>query len=113
MKNDQWQKKVQQHLDDDLEQLDQETLQRLQQARFQALDAVKQSAWRTDWSVGVAFASVAVIAVAVWLTVPDPQLNTPSFDDMALMVDSQTLEFYEDVDFYYWLAMDEVDDVTG
>ena len=113
MKEDQWQKKIQQHLDDDLEQLDQATLQRLQQARYQALDAAKQSAGRTDWSVGVVFASFAVVAVAVWLAVPDPQLSAPGFDDVALMVDGQTLEFYEEVEFYYWLAMGEANDVTS
>ncbi len=111
--DDQWQQKVRRCLGDDVEQLDRDTLQRLQQARIQALDVAKQSAWRTGWSAGVAFASMTVIAVAVWLAVPASELATPIYDDMALMVDAQTLEFYEDVDFYYWLAMDEVDDVTG
>lgn len=113
-KQEQFQAAAKKQLDQGLEQLDEGTLRGLRQARLQALETSGGvSRWQA-WAPGMAVASVVVIAATLWLAVPDPQLlSAPGFDELDLMVDSQSLEFYEDVDFYYWLAMDEVTDVAS
>ena len=111
---EQFQATVKTRLDEGMEQLDEGTLRGLRQARMQALEAaVQPSRWQA-WAPGMAVASVAVIVATLWLAVPEPQmLPTPGFEELELLVDSQDLEFYQDMDFYYWLAIDEVADAAG
>lgn len=121
-------KQARQQLDQQVDELDGETLSRLRQARARALEAGKSKG--VGWfglgemaGGAMALASVCVIAVAVWLAVPmfeEPDLvvHTSSneetqlqvLDDLELLADAQEPEFYEDIEFYYWL---ETQDAQG
>ena len=108
---------LKQQLDQQGEGLDGETLSRLRQARARAVAAGDRKGFRlpglkTLGGGAVAFASVSVLAVAVWLAVPT--ISTPrvpvlaeaqatALDDLELLAATEELEFYEDIEFYYWL----------
>ncbi len=103
---------IRQRLDQQSEELDGETLSRLRQARARAVDAGGRKGFNLPGFGGgvVAFASVSVLAVAVWLAVPTDTIQempalaeAPVFDDMELLAATEELEFYEDIEFYYWL----------
>lgn len=96
------------NLDQAVETMDASTQARLRAARREAL-AASESRSRPAWlmpvgSLAVA-ATVAVLTVSLWLVPPDtavdPQL--PTLEDIALLSDSEALEFYENLDFYLWL----------
>ena len=113
-------KQVRQQLDQEVDGLDGEPLSRLRQARAKALEAGEEKAfhWFGLGMMGrgaAAFASVAALAVAVWVgapTVNDPELlaglaDAPSesyvLDDIELLAANEELDFYDDVEFYYWI----------
>ncbi len=113
-------RKIRQQLDRESEALDGETLSRLRQARARAVAAGDNGHGMVHWLVSgrfggsaVALASVSALAVAVWLlAVPmiAPQdvpllaeSQVSALDDLELLAASEALEFYEDIDFYYWL----------
>ncbi len=110
-------KQIKQQLDQESKALDAETLSRLRQARARALsesDNRKSRQWSVLGGGAVAFASVSVLAIAVWLSVPTNTLQNPpalaeaqitAFDDLELLAATEELEFYEDMEFYYWLEI--------
>ncbi len=117
---------IKQRLDQDADALDAATLSRLRQARAQAIEAGERKGfhWFGLNTVGAgitAFASVSVLAVAVWLAMPaattssDMMASTVEqeqvFDDLELLAATEDLEFYEEeLEFYYWL---EAQDAQG
>ena len=112
---------VRQQLDQQIDELDDKTRLRLRQARANALAVGdrKGANWFGLNNVGrgaVAFASLSMLAVAVWLAVPTSQgpemlahsgesdtVQAQVFDDIELLAAVEELEFYEDVEFYYWV----------
>ncbi len=110
-------RQVKQQLDQESEALDAETLSRLRQARAYAISEGndrKARHWSALGGRAVAFASVSVLAIAVWLAVPtNPAQNAPAlaeaqvtaFDDLELLAATEELEFYENMAFYYWLEI--------
>ena len=118
-------KQARQALDQQSDELDDDTLSRLRQVRAKALKAGERQASSKGFhwfglgganGGAVAFVSVSILAVAVWLAVPTSNgpdmLVQPSgmvaeqvevFDDMELLAATEELEFYEDIEFYYWL----------
>ncbi len=98
-------------LDQAADRLDDATLRDLRQVRYEALLAGKPAASgkRPAWLLPVgglaAAATVAVLTVSLWLTPPenDPAAQFSPLEDLALLGDVESLEFYEDLDFYLWL----------
>lgn len=110
-------------LDENVDDLDTDTLARLRQARQQALDSTSGKAntkWassaggqlvaatsRATWILpagGLAVAAtVAVLTVNVWTTKPIESEITVAFNDIDLLTSSESLEFYEELEFYAWL----------
>lgn len=95
-------------LDQSVDAMDVSTQARLRAARREAL-AATESRRRPTWlmpvgSLAVA-ATVAVLTVSVWLVPPETAVDgsMPSVEDIALLSDSEALEFYENLDFYLWL----------
>ena len=95
------------HLDKSVDELDSATLSRLAHSRHRALSSEPQGiqwAWPA-W--GLATASVVVLSIILWFQNPmnpEPSLLT---EDLELLASSDSLEFYEDLDFYDWLSEDE------
>jgi len=98
-------------LDQAVDELDDATLRDLRRVRREALLASKpvvsekRPAWLLPMGGLATAATVAVLTVSLWLTLPenDPATQLPPLEDLALLGDAESLEFYEDLDFYLWL----------
>ncbi len=110
-------------LDEALRTLDPAIASRLRMARHRALDAAAEKQ-RVPWllpAVGFASASLGVLALFFLLQAPEQKQlvsrNTSkgrsesrsgslagSVEDLELLASSEAIEFYEDLEFYGWLA---------
>lgn len=103
---DQFLRQVKSTLDQSVDNLDDATLRALRSARHEALAASKKRpAWLMPVGGLAMAATVAAFSVSMWLAQPQSGANTslPPLEDMALLGDAESLEFYEDLDFYLWL----------
>jgi len=92
-------------LDESVRELDAGVATRLRQARYRALD-VKSKPFR--WLVpasGFAAVSVAVLAVALWLTQPSRPGPVQGVEDLEILSSGENLELFDDLEFYHWLAV--------
>ncbi len=101
-------KNIKTALDDSCEHLDAGTLSRLRQAREIALDhAKKPSLWQSFKipAAAIATATTACIVAVLYLGTPNemPQLHS-SLNDIEMLISEESPDFYEDLDFYSWLA---------
>jgi hypothetical protein len=88
---------------------------RLTQARSAAIEEARQArlsfAWRR-WVPAGALAGAAALALVLWSGAPRaPGPATPhnSFEDLDLIVTSESFELLEDLEFYEWVAATEPD----
>lgn len=104
--NDQFLQNVQSTLDRSVDELDDDTLRALRKARHKAVEASER---RPVWLMpvgGLAMAAtVAAFSVSLWMAEPQPGVDAQllPLEDLALLGDAESLEFYEDLDFYLWL----------
>lgn len=101
---EQFVKEIKAQLDRQAESLDSRTLTRLRQARAAAQAEGAKRGWR--WQPAAAFASVAVLAAAIWIAMPAGHDGTPrlaALDDLELLATNDDLELYEEIEFYQWL----------
>ncbi len=97
---------VRRELDQSVEALDAATLSRLNQARQRALDAgLGRQVWWRPLAAGLALASVAVLAVSLWLA--RPAVEPQALDDLELLTAAEPIEFYEELEFYEWLDSEQ------
>ena len=99
--------------------IDEQTLAQLKSARRNAVDVytAKQSkAHRPARLFPVAgFATVGaalLVAVTLWTLQPSQQIEKESapiavLEDLNLLTGSEEIEFYQDLEFYEWLAVNE------
>lgn len=94
--------------------LDAGVLARLRETRLKALEAAEtpSAAWLQPWRVpagAMALVLVGLVGGALWwngLTGPvaaPESLNTAATDDLPMVVTSDSLDMYADLDFYQWL----------
>ena len=86
-------------------ELDADTLSRLCQSRQQALAqlAIQHSWQRASWG---GFALAGLCALTVYLgygVLNKTESDTGLMGESELLLDDQSLDFYEDLDFYLWL----------
>lgn len=101
-------------LDQQADELDAATLSTLRQARARALDEMAHKTPRFKagalWVGGLATAGAC--AVALMLVWPeDPAIKTefgPAIADAEMLSDENSIEFYEELDFYIWLDQQEL-----
>jgi hypothetical protein len=98
---------IRQSLDDSVESLDTNTLAKIRQIRAQAVARadVRQRHWSNLMTGALATACVITFAVMVLLRSPAPTSSVP-LDDLDLISSSESLELYEDLEFYEWLEED-------
>ena len=105
--------KARQSLVESEEQLDAATTSRLREARRRAVEAAgerERGFFRIPgWArVGaVATAAAAVLVFMVWHDYPGHDFPARSADDMEIVLSmdsADTMDLYEDLDFYEWLA---------
>lgn len=90
--------------------LDAHTLTQLRRARQRALAAHSTGRWwqrRAPWLATAALAAgLTVVALAgmMWLRTPPPGLPSSGVEDLELLAAQDGLDFYADLEFYYWLT---------
>jgi hypothetical protein len=93
-------------LDASAEELDAATAARLRANRRAALSArpgLLARSWVPAWrTLGLA-AALALGAILIW-RVNDAPITDPGLEDRELLTSSESLEIYEDLDFFRWLA---------
>ncbi len=96
------------HLDRTVDGLDGRTLARLREARRRALEASPRRVPWLMWAGGFATACVALLVASLWLFSPTTPGPTPGLEDVEILASSEDLGFYDDLDFYHWLADEEL-----
>jgi hypothetical protein len=110
-------RRARQLFDQSVQELDAETLSRLNRSRQRALAEVKDggahAAW-LRWTPVAAAAAAAVAVVIVW----NPgdgvdEVPRTAASDLELLLAEDELEMLEDLDFYRWMALDETAEEPG
>ena len=114
--NEQLADQAKQLFDDSVERLDARTLSRLNQGRHAALAELDSRHGASRWASWLPAAGVAAAAVAVVVVMRGPAdmagMDQPvTATDFEMLLDEQSLEMLEDLEFYSWL--ESVDLVAG
>jgi hypothetical protein len=98
---------IRQSLDDSVDAIDAETLSKIRQIRAQAIDkAGTRNVLLPKLLVGgLATACVMVLAIILLFNSPTSMQVVPA-DDLELISSSDSLELFEDLEFYEWLEED-------
>jgi hypothetical protein len=95
--------------DDSVAALDGETRSKLTQARYRALDELKdkrKSVWSGSWLPAGA-AAVAVMSVMLWQgqiePVSDDGFDVAAVTDLEILLGEEELDMVEELEFYAWL----------
>ncbi len=91
-------------LDESADNLDTQVLTGLARARIAALE--RQQAERKPWLLwsGLSSAAVATLAVLIFWQQPQNQESTNYVADMGILAAEESLEFYDEMEFYQWLS---------
>ena len=106
-------------LNEGMENLDKETSQRLENIRIRALRAAgeKRSGFFIPrrWIMAGGFATAAMAAVALffWLITSPGDLPARYAEDFEIISSPERIDFYQNLDFYRWLATKENEPVKG
>ena len=106
--------RARQLFDDSVQGLDGETLSRLNRARQQALDGADSPGGfqsLSPWVPAAGVAAAAVFAVMLWNGEAPVDEVTPSAmeADFEILMNADSLEMLEDLEFYSWLDLDSID----
>ena len=91
-------------LDRSLESIEADTLARLRQARQRAVESAPARVPRFVWAGGLATAFAALLVAAVLLFQPVSPSSVPTLEDVEILASSEGLDFYDELEFYHWLA---------
>jgi len=98
---------VRQQLDRSCDALDGHTLSRLNRIRHAALERKQRRAPRLLLPFG-GFVTACVLVLTVMTfapgTAPDGGAVAPALEDLDILTSSDSLDLYEDYEFYQWLA---------
>lgn len=101
--------------DASVDNLDAATLSKLNHARHQALDAIRsRRAARLRWIP--AAGAVAAVLVAVLILSPGPgdvTVMPAAVTDMDILLDDDSLEMLDDLEFYSWIDAADAGDEVG
>ena len=110
-KDDAFEKRTREVLDESASRLDGRTLSKLTQARHAALEQLQRPARPRWWAFAPAgaAAAVAVLAVMMWTGGPGSTVTEPATalnDDLELLsdADAEIVAEGEDLEFYEWAA---------
>ncbi len=100
-------------LEHSIEDLDDDVSRQLRQARLRALESYeeKHSYWKP--AGGFALATMLLVAIGVWQFgdngrgVETGHSLTQAMEDLELIATSDSLQLYEDLEFYQWLDVME------
>ena len=108
-------------VDESVESRDARRLSELNQARHRALEELKRGATRAPWIRMLPAGGVAAVALVAALLVLGPDeagVEIPAAPpstaetDFELLLNEDSLEMLEDLEFYSWLTLDELEDIN-
>ena len=111
--------KVEGLLNEGVENLDSQTGRRLAHIRIKALEAAreKRSGFFTPlrWVMvgGFATATMAAVALFFWLNTSPGDLPVKQVEDFEIITSQERIDFYQNLDFYRWLATKENGEAKG
>lgn len=107
---DRFLKQIKKTLDEGTDHLDAEIQSRLTQIRYKALES-KSSRWLPEWMYqpSAQWASVTGALLLIVLYFGEPGITQPGLEDIDLLTSVDGLELYEELEFYAWLAEENVD----
>ena len=111
----QFAEKAKQLFDGSVEQLDAATLSRLNQGRHEALDGLHRSRPSAIWvrwlpATGVAAAAIVTVMVMRGPNGVDVPMEPDVAADFEILLEDESLEMLEDLEFYSWLEAADLDD---
>ncbi len=98
--------------DDSVERLDAATLSRLNQSRHAALEELQQARPGFVWGRWLPLTGVAAVAVATVMVMQGPDsmdMSTESVTDFEILLEGESLEMLEDLEFYSWLEASDLE----
>lgn len=103
---------VKKALDLDTENLDADVQSKLTRARHKALDAGERKGFniRQWFSVPVAgWATACILVLGLTFVLQQTNDTLPPLEDIDLLAAEDNLEFYDGLEFYAWLAEENID----
>lgn len=94
-------------LDGQIEVLDNETLSRLRVGRHRALQEIKRPVFWLWPAAGIAVACAGILAFYLLLKDPVQKELSSDLEDIEMLASSESIDFYENLEFYGWLAENE------
>jgi len=104
-KDIEWLESIRLHLEQGVDQIDEATGSKLSQIRRQALDK-KTSKKFTAYFLPAAAIASACLVLALLIYIPEQGSNqnqNEMIDDLDLITTSESLDLFEDLEFYEWL----------
>ena len=104
--------KAKELFDDSVDRLDAATLSRLNQGRHAALDALQGSRPVDVWGRWIPAAGVAAAVLVAVMVVRGPNavdLPIVSVTDFEILLEGESLEMLEDLEFYSWLEASDLE----
>jgi len=97
-------------LNEQVDQFDDENSRRLKQARMQAVEIVGRKHTQ-NWKPVIAFAFSILLglAIIVWPKLDGFNDISSPVEDLDLLVADDSLQLYEELEFYQWLLVDETE----
>ena len=89
----------------DHQPVDEKTRSKLAKARRLALDSIESEKPIPYRSVILAFASIAIIAITISLTLQQesPQVAVDNFETFEIITSQESFDMVQDLEFYAWL----------
>ncbi len=100
------------NLDEEVNKLDSISKAKLSAARYRALESLesKSNASISDfWKAGITAVASIVVATTLWIGIPQqgavipPTAEASVFADLNILASSNSVEFYQSLDFLIWL----------
>jgi len=110
--NDNFAAQAKDDFDDSVERLDAAALSRLNQGRHAALEQLASGSSKTTWMRWAPTGGIAAAALITMLLMRVPEIeNMPTevISDFEILLQGESLEMLEDLEFYSWMDDAELD----
>ncbi len=98
--------------DDSVERLDAAALSRLNQGRHAAIEQLQSGRPATVWGRWVPATGIAAAALVAVMVMRGPEMDdmpAESVTDFEILLEGESLEMFEDLEFYSWLEAADLD----
>jgi len=110
--NDEFATQAKELFDDSVERLDAAALSRLNQGRHAAIEQLQGRRAVTIWGRWVTATGIAAAALVAVMVMRGPEMEdlpAESVTDFDILLEGESLEMFEDLEFYSWLEAADLD----